>query len=83
MLVPWAGRGRGPPDRSTCAGSPTRAAPILLPEAEVDRLGAVIDGLRADPAALAAMAAAAAAAGAQHRGGRLVDVIEDVAAGRP
>ena len=39
----------------------------------------MIDGLRADPDALAAMAAAAAAAGTQHRGGRLVDVIEDVA----
>ena len=38
---------RAPPRttrRSTCAGSPTRAAAVLLAEADVGRLGEVIDG---------------------------------------
>ena len=75
----------------TIAGSPTTwglpemkdnvtdTSGYFLPEAEVSVLGAVIDRLRADPGALAAMAAAAAEAGAQHRGWRLVDVIEAAA----
>jgi UDP-N-acetylglucosamine--N-acetylmuramyl-(pentapeptide) pyrophosphoryl-undecaprenol N-acetylglucosamine transferase len=81
VLVPWSGAAddhqtlnvRWLADRGGC---------VLLPEPEVARLAAVVAGLRDDPAALAAMAAAAATAGEQHRGGRLVDVIEDVAAGR-
>jgi UDP-N-acetylglucosamine--N-acetylmuramyl-(pentapeptide) pyrophosphoryl-undecaprenol N-acetylglucosamine transferase len=82
VLVPWAGAAE---DHQTLnvRWLADRGGAVLLPEAEVDHLGAVIDGLRADPQALAAMAAAAAAAGEQHRGARIVDVIEDVAAGRP
>ncbi len=39
---------RGPPDRRTCAGCPTSAAAVLLPEADARRLGAEIDDLRGD-----------------------------------
>ena len=82
VLVPWAGAAE---DHQTLnvRWLADQGGAVLLPEAEVDRLGAVIDELRADPAARAARAAAAAAAGRQHRGGRIADVIEDVAAGRP
>jgi UDP-N-acetylglucosamine--N-acetylmuramyl-(pentapeptide) pyrophosphoryl-undecaprenol N-acetylglucosamine transferase len=81
ILVPWAGAAedhqtlnvRWLADRGGC---------VLLPEPDVGRLGAEIAALRADPAALASMGAAAAAAGQQHRGGRVADVIEAVAAGR-
>ncbi len=82
VLVPWAGAAE---DHQTLnvRWLADQGGAVLLPEADVDRLGTVVDGLRADPDALAAMAAAAARAGDLHRGGRVADVIEDVAAGRP
>ena len=82
VLVPWSGAAE---DHQTLnvRWLADQGGAVLLPEAEVERLGTVIDGLRADPEALAAMAAAAARAGHLHRGGRVAEVIEEVAAGRP
>jgi UDP-N-acetylglucosamine:LPS N-acetylglucosamine transferase len=81
ILVPWAGAAE---DHQTLnvRWLADQGGAVLLPEPEVARLGSVIAGLRADPAALAAMAEAAFQAGDLHRGGTLADVVEDVAAGR-
>jgi UDP-N-acetylglucosamine--N-acetylmuramyl-(pentapeptide) pyrophosphoryl-undecaprenol N-acetylglucosamine transferase len=80
VLVPWPGAA-GDHQTTNVRWLSDQGGAILLPETELTRLGAVIDELRADPAALAALATNAARAGAQHRAGTLVDVIERIAAG--
>ncbi|MFZ4718428.1 MAG: UDP-N-acetylglucosamine--N-acetylmuramyl-(pentapeptide) pyrophosphoryl-undecaprenol N-acetylglucosamine transferase [Ilumatobacteraceae bacterium] len=57
-------------------------AAVLLEQRDltVERLGAEIDGLRANPARLAAIAERAAEAGQTHRSGALAALVEEVAA---
>lgn len=78
VLVPWAGAAEDHQTRNV-AWLADQGGAVLLPEAELLRLGDVVDGLRADPAARAALAERAAAAGAVHRSGALVELIERVA----
>jgi UDP-N-acetylglucosamine--N-acetylmuramyl-(pentapeptide) pyrophosphoryl-undecaprenol N-acetylglucosamine transferase len=80
ILVPWPGAA-GDHQTTNVRWLSDQGGAILLPEADLARLGAVIDELRADPAALGELAANAARAGAQHRAATLVDVIERIAAG--
>ncbi|HEY4333254.1 MAG TPA: undecaprenyldiphospho-muramoylpentapeptide beta-N-acetylglucosaminyltransferase [Ilumatobacteraceae bacterium] len=57
-------------------------AAVVVPEAEISgaRLAELVTGFAADPESLAEVAAAAYAAGAGHRSGRLVALVEEVAA---
>jgi UDP-N-acetylglucosamine--N-acetylmuramyl-(pentapeptide) pyrophosphoryl-undecaprenol N-acetylglucosamine transferase len=81
ILVPWSGAAE---DHQTLnvRWLSDQGGAVLLAEPEVARLGDVIDGLRADPAALTDLGTQAGRAGALHRGGALVQVIEDVADAR-
>jgi UDP-N-acetylglucosamine--N-acetylmuramyl-(pentapeptide) pyrophosphoryl-undecaprenol N-acetylglucosamine transferase len=79
VLVPWSGAAEDHQTRNV-RWLADQGGAVLLPEADLDRLGAVVDGLRADPAALAGLSAHAAEAGQLHRGGGLVELIERVAA---
>jgi UDP-N-acetylglucosamine:LPS N-acetylglucosamine transferase len=78
VLVPWAGAAE---DHQT--GNVEWLSSVggarLLPESEVGRLGAVLDELRADPAARDALGAAAAELGRVHRSGGLAALVESVA----
>jgi UDP-N-acetylglucosamine--N-acetylmuramyl-(pentapeptide) pyrophosphoryl-undecaprenol N-acetylglucosamine transferase len=80
ILVPWSGAA-GDHQTTNVRWLSDQGGAILLTETELGRLGAVIDELRADRAALAELATSAARAGKQHRAGTLVEVIERVAAG--
>ncbi len=88
ILVPWAGAAE---DHQTLnvRWLADQGGAVLLPEPEVARLGTVIAGLRADPAALAAMAlphragerraARRSTACTAGRGDRSPTLVEDVA----
>ena len=82
ILVPWAGGGRGPPDRQRpLARRPgRRRAPARGP---TRRLGVAIDELRGNAEPLAELAGNARAAGAVHRRGALGALIERVALPEP
>ncbi|MET0324744.1 MAG: glycosyltransferase [Ilumatobacteraceae bacterium] len=79
VLVPWA---LAAEDHQTLnvRWLSDQGGAVLLAEEQLDRLGGLIDELRADPARLAALASRAHDAGSLHRGGALVEVIEQVAA---
>jgi len=81
ILVPWAGAAE---DHQTenARWLSSRHAAVLLPERELSaaRLAEEVDRWRGDPDALAAMEEAARDAGEIHRSGRLVSLIEEVAA---
>jgi len=80
ILVPWAGAAE---DHQTdnARWLSARGAAIVLREAELSapRLATELGRLQSAPGELASMATAARAAGAIHRGGRLAEVIEEVA----
>jgi undecaprenyldiphospho-muramoylpentapeptide beta-N-acetylglucosaminyltransferase len=79
VLVPWAGAAD---DHQTgnVRWLSDQGAAVLLPEAELARLGEVLDGLRTDDARRASIGEAAAALGTVHRSGALADLVEAVAA---
>ena len=79
ILVPWSGAADDHQTANVRWLSDQEAA-VLLAEAELAGLGELIDGLRADPSRLAELGERAGAAGALHRGGAIVDVIEQAAA---
>ena len=78
VLVPWAA---STDDHQTqnVAWLAREGAAVLLPESDLDRLGAAIDRLRSDPAARAAMSAGARKLGERHRSGALAALIDRVA----
>lgn len=78
ILVPWAGAADDH-QRVNVDYLSERGGAIALAEGEVDRLGAVLDDLRAAPHKLGALGAAAWEAGTAHREGRLGALIERVA----
>jgi UDP-N-acetylglucosamine--N-acetylmuramyl-(pentapeptide) pyrophosphoryl-undecaprenol N-acetylglucosamine transferase len=80
VLVPWSGAADDHQTDNVRWLSDAGAA-VLLPEPEVDgpRLVTLINGLRRDPAALAALGDAAHASGAVHRSGRLTELVLEVA----
>lgn len=79
VLVPWAASAE---DHQTAnvAWLADQGGAVLWPERDIDRLGPLLDELRADPARRAALAAAAYTAGARNRDGGLAALIERVAA---
>lgn len=81
IIVPWPGAAENHQVDNAKVLS-DRGAAILIeqPAFTTERLSAEIDRFVTEPAALNALAAAAYAAGAAHRSGRLVEVIERVAA---
>ena len=79
ILVPWPGAA-GDHQTTNVRWLSDQGGAILLPETDLTQLGNIVDELRADSAALAALATNAARAGRQHRAGTLVDVIERIAA---
>jgi UDP-N-acetylglucosamine--N-acetylmuramyl-(pentapeptide) pyrophosphoryl-undecaprenol N-acetylglucosamine transferase len=78
ILVPWAGAAEDHQTDNVRWLSEVGGA-VLLPEQQLDRLGAEIDRLRSDHAAAEALGAAASARGAVHRSGALADLIRRVA----
>lgn len=87
VLVPWAASAEDHQTDNVQWLSEVDGA-ILLPEAELtadpQRLGEVVETLRADPDRRAALSAAAARRGEVHRSGALAGLIEEVAvASRP
>lgn len=81
VLVPWPGAAENHQlDNARTLTDAGGGVLVQQDELSGDRLVAEIDRLQADRPALAAMAAAAHAAGAAHRSGRLVAMIERVAA---
>lgn len=78
VLVPWAASADDHQTDNVRWLSEVDAA-VLLPEHQLDRLGDVLDGLRADPARRGALAAAAYGRGQVHRSGALAGLIERVA----
>jgi UDP-N-acetylglucosamine--N-acetylmuramyl-(pentapeptide) pyrophosphoryl-undecaprenol N-acetylglucosamine transferase len=81
ILVPWSGAAEDHQRENVRWLSDQRAA-VLLPEAELAALGAVVERLRGDPDERAALSAAAAEAGRVHRSDALVRLIERVAVRR-
>jgi UDP-N-acetylglucosamine--N-acetylmuramyl-(pentapeptide) pyrophosphoryl-undecaprenol N-acetylglucosamine transferase len=81
VLVPWAGAAEDH-QRENVRWLSDRHAAVLLPEAELASLGAVVERLRGDPHERAALSAAAAEAGNVHRSDALVRLIERVAVRR-
>jgi UDP-N-acetylglucosamine--N-acetylmuramyl-(pentapeptide) pyrophosphoryl-undecaprenol N-acetylglucosamine transferase len=81
ILVPWAASAEDH-QTSNVRWLSDQGAAVLLAEADLARLGEVVDGLRADPQRRAELGERARQAGDLHRGGALVDVIERVASGR-
>jgi UDP-N-acetylglucosamine--N-acetylmuramyl-(pentapeptide) pyrophosphoryl-undecaprenol N-acetylglucosamine transferase len=79
ILVPWAGAAE---DHQTdnVRWLSDQGGAVLLPEAELDRLGDEIDRLRGDAGARSELAHRAARAGDLHRGGALVGLVERIAA---
>ena len=78
VLVPWAAAAE---DHQTAnvRWLADRGAVELLPEAELERLGALLDELRADAPRRAALGRAAHELGELHRGGALAGLVESVA----
>jgi UDP-N-acetylglucosamine--N-acetylmuramyl-(pentapeptide) pyrophosphoryl-undecaprenol N-acetylglucosamine transferase len=78
ILVPWSGAAE---DHQTAnvRWLSDQGGAVLLPEAELHRLGAEIERLRHDPAAREALGARATEAGDLHRSGRLAEVVEQIA----
>jgi UDP-N-acetylglucosamine--N-acetylmuramyl-(pentapeptide) pyrophosphoryl-undecaprenol N-acetylglucosamine transferase len=83
IVVPWPGAAENHQVDNAKVLS-DRGAAVLIEQADlsVERLVAEIERYLADPAALAELAARARAEGAAHRSGRLVQVVERVAATR-
>lgn len=81
IVVPWPGAADNHQLDNARTLSDVGAA-ILLDQRDLsgERLQQEIEGLLADPAALAAVAAAAHSAGARHRGDSLIELIDEVAA---
>lgn len=79
ILVPWSGAAEDHQTLNVRWLSDEGAA-VLLAEPDLAELGDLLDELRADPVRLAALGERAGAAGALHRGGAVVDVIEQAAA---
>ena len=72
VLVPWSGAAEDHQTAQRAPGSPTRTRPSLLPESDIDRLGAVLDELRADVVRRhGPRRSGARAAGAIHRSDRI------------
>jgi UDP-N-acetylglucosamine--N-acetylmuramyl-(pentapeptide) pyrophosphoryl-undecaprenol N-acetylglucosamine transferase len=83
IVVPWPGAAENHQvDNAKVLSDRDAAILIEQPDFTVERLVAEIERFVADPAALAALAARAYEAGAVHRSGRLVAVVERVAAER-
>lgn len=83
VIVPWAGSADDhQSDNARILGSV--GAAVVVPESELSPqvLADLVVGFIDDPAALLALGEAAYTAGAAHRSGRLVTLIETVAAGR-
>lgn len=78
ILVPWAASADDHQTDNVRWLSEIGGA-LLLPEADVGRLGAEIETLRAEPARRAALTAAARTRGEVHRSGALARLIERVA----
>lgn len=78
VLVPWAGSAEDHQTLNVRWLSDTGAA-VLLEERDIAGLGRVLDGLRADDDARAALARHAAERGAVHRSGALAQLVESVA----
>jgi UDP-N-acetylglucosamine--N-acetylmuramyl-(pentapeptide) pyrophosphoryl-undecaprenol N-acetylglucosamine transferase len=78
ILVPWAGAAEDHQTDNVRWLSEVGGA-VLLPEHQLDRLGAEIDRLRSDNAAAESLSAAASTRGAVHRSGALADLIQRVA----
>lgn len=78
VLVPWAAAADDHQTGNVRWLADAEAA-VLLPEAELDRLGKVLDDLRQHEPRRAALGAAAARLGSLHRSGALADLIEEVA----
>ena len=78
VLVPWSGAAE---DHQTAnvAWLADQDAAIALAESDIDRLGPVLDGLRADVVRRQALGDRARAAGAVHRSDRIPHMIERVA----
>ncbi len=81
ILVPWAASAE---DHQTAnvRWLADQGAAVLLAESDLGGLGAVVDGLRADPQRLVELGDRARRAGEVHRRGIIVDVIDRVASGR-
>jgi UDP-N-acetylglucosamine--N-acetylmuramyl-(pentapeptide) pyrophosphoryl-undecaprenol N-acetylglucosamine transferase len=78
VLVPWAQSAEDHQTLNVTWLSDVGAA-VLLTEGDVDRLGDVLDELRADSAARAELSRLAAERGAVHRSGALAQLVESVA----
>ncbi|MGB8859069.1 MAG: UDP-N-acetylglucosamine--N-acetylmuramyl-(pentapeptide) pyrophosphoryl-undecaprenol N-acetylglucosamine transferase [Ilumatobacteraceae bacterium] len=81
IVVPWPGAAENHQlDNAKVLSE--RGAAVLIEQGDltIDRLAAEIERLHADSAALAALADSAFAAGALHRSGKLVELVERVAA---
>ena len=81
VLVPWSGAAEDH-QRENVRWLSDQQGAVLLPEAELASLGDVVERLRGDPDARAALSTAAAAAGQVHRSDALVRLIERVAVRR-
>jgi UDP-N-acetylglucosamine:LPS N-acetylglucosamine transferase len=79
ILVPWAGSAEDHQTLNVGWLSDAGAA-VHLPEAEIARLGTMIDELRHDDAARSALSDRAAELGEVHRSGALAALVESVAA---
>ena len=81
IVVPWPGAAENHQlDNAKVLSDQGAAVLLLQAELTVDRLVSEVERLIADPAELERVAAAAYSAGAMHRSGRLVAVVERVAA---
>jgi UDP-N-acetylglucosamine--N-acetylmuramyl-(pentapeptide) pyrophosphoryl-undecaprenol N-acetylglucosamine transferase len=78
ILVPWSAAAADHQTRNV-AWLADQGGAVLIREAELGRLAAVVDRLRADPAGRTALSERAAAAGELHRGGALVELLERIA----
>ena len=78
ILVPWSGAADDH-QRGNVEWVSEVGGAVLREESAASELGAAIEGLRDDPAALAALSAAAHRRGDVHRSGALAELIERVA----
>jgi UDP-N-acetylglucosamine--N-acetylmuramyl-(pentapeptide) pyrophosphoryl-undecaprenol N-acetylglucosamine transferase len=78
VLVPWSGAA-GDHQTSNVRWLADAGAAVMVRDAEVGRLGDVLDGLRRDDSRRAELGRAAWALGAVHRGGGMAQLIERVA----
>ena len=80
IVIPWPQAAENHQVDNANEMAAAGAAVVLLePELSAERLGAEIDRLHGDPAALQALADGAYAAGATHRSGKLLDEILRIA----